>query len=374
MKAIGTGSERRDIAVIGYFGQGNFGDDLLSSYILELIHQTVSLDRVVVSAPEGSYLERWFPGIRCQPAEQILCPSNNDLKKVIFGGGGQFFSFPPVNFRNLWGFLYCPAFRYWRMLGSLGWKRMNTYAFCIGVGPLEGFGARWVTRELFSHFNEISVRDDVSKEILNKLKINNVRVATDPSIRLANTFCQANRHNLKTVGIVFRRWPRVPDISGLIDELLAAAKILHSKGWQVEFISLQSKYDLEATRKIESHGEHVRSWEAETGFIPEFCRYLTSFSVLASMRAHGVILGLLSGVPTISLRIAPKLEITAAKFGNPNNVIPLESNAEEIASSIEQVKASHSDECEWQTEFRALEIESQRLRDWIKPDCPIDSV
>ena len=251
MSEIDVCGNHRDIAVLGNYGRGNFGDDLLTDYVLSLVCQIVSPGRVLVSAPEGSYVEKWFPGIQCTPAQRILQSTYHEVRKVVFGGGGQFFAFPPATIKNRWGLRNSTVYRYWHMCGQSGWRQLRTYAFCVGVGPLDGIGARWITRRLLSMLDEISVRDAVSKQILAKLGIRNVRVVTDPSIALATTLSPPPRRDPKTVGIVVRRWPRYPSVHGLIVALQSAAQSLRDLGWAVQFISFQSEYDMEVTRLLQ---------------------------------------------------------------------------------------------------------------------------
>ena len=356
-------NKHRDVAVIGYYGWGNFGDDLLASYVLNLVCRTIPPDRVLVRGPEGNYLERWFPGIRCKPGREIFHSASHGVRKVVFGGGGQFFAFPPATFKNLWG-LKCKAYGRWRMIGWLRWRQLSAYAFCVGVGPLEGAGARWMTRKFLGRCEHISVRDAVSKELLSGIR--DVQVAADPSIGLAATLSPISQRDPKTVGIVVRHWSRGPSIAELIVSLQSAAQSLRKLGWTIQFISFHSEYDGEVTHWLRNKGENVRVWRPQSETILEFCQYLSDFQVLITMRAHGVFVGSLLGAVPVAVRIEPKLEISAAKCGCLDYVIGVEASPGEIVAVVERASMAGPVVQNWQEGLQALQLESNRLSDWLR--------
>ena len=357
-------NKHRDVAIIGYYGWGNFGDDLLASYVLDLVCRTIPPDRVLVRGPEGNYLERWFPGIRCRPGKEIFRSGSYVVRKVILGGGGQFFAFPPATFKNLWGLLKCKAYGRWRMIGWSRWRQLSAYAFCVGVGPLEGVGARWMTRRFLGRCEHISVRDAVSKELLSGIR--NVRVVADPSIGLAATLSPISQRDPKTVGIVVRHWSRGPNVAELIVSLQSAAQSLRKLGWTVQFISFHSEYDREVTRLLWNNGENVRVWRPQSETILEFCQYLSGFQVLITMRAHGVFVGSLLGAVPVAVRIEPKLEISAAKCGCLDHMITVEASPTEIVTVVERAGMAGRVVHNWRDDLQALELESNRLRDWLR--------
>ena len=359
-------NKHRDILVIGYYGHGNFGDDLITVYVLSLICRTVSPERIFVRAPEGSYVEKWFPGVQCISDQQLRQSTPQGIRKVIFGGGGLFYAFPPATFMSLWGLRKCKARQFLRMFGESRWRQFHTYALCIGVGPLEGIGAHWITRRFLSTFEHISVRDTVSAELLSKLGIPNVRVVTDPVIGLMDIIQSRKQRNSKTLGIVVRSWSRSPNVAGLFFSLQSAAQNLRKLGWKVQFISFQPQSDTEVIQLLRNKDENVRGWMPEKETISDFCMYLSGFQVLVTMRAHGVFVSsLLGGIP-IAVRIEPKLEISAATCGYPDYIIPLESSPEGIVNMVTQASVAGPTIHNWQDDIQALEAESNHLCDWLR--------
>ena len=252
------------------------------------------------------------------------------------------------------------------MLGWSGWRQLSAYAFCVGVGPIAGIGAHWMTRKLLSRFEHISVRDAASKELLSSLGICNVRVVPDPAVWLATILSATSQRDPKTVGIVVRRWPFEPSIAGLIVSLQSAAQILRKLGWTVQFISFQSEYDREVTQLLRNNGENVRDWRPQYETIPEFCQYLLGFQVLITMRAHGVLIGSLLGAVPIAVRIEPKLEISAEKYGCLDYIIGVDTSPAGIVNAVKRASTAGPIVHNWQDDIQALELESNRLCDWLR--------
>lgn len=353
------------VAVIGYYGHGNFGDDILAHVVLTQVCQTIAPEQVVVSAAPGCYLERWIPGIQCLPLHVILRQHRGPLPLVLFGGGGLFFSFPPSRASTLWGLRKSSTYDFWRLLGWISAFRARKYAFCLGIGPMVGGGGRFLTRIFLRSFEQISVRDPVSLRILSGLHIQQGRLVTDPSIELARTWSAKSRRTPQTVGIIVRWWARGQDITSFLESLLQAARLLRTNQWSVEFICFEAK-DWRIVRWLTENHEQVRQWEPGQETIDEFCAYLSRFSVLLSMRAHGIFVGAIVGTTPVGINIEPKLEITARQCGVGNWLLASDSTANEIVSVVEQANAAEPERHDWSNQLSMLSQETTRLRSWLQ--------
>jgi len=368
---ISRADMERDVIVTGYYGAGNFGDDLIAQHVLELACRAVSPERVAVDAPPGSYLERWFPGVKCIPLELFAGYPARKERKLLFGGGGLFHAFPPTTPANLWGLHKATIHRQWQRLGGQHWSAARKFAFCVGVGPLEGKGARWITGELLKEFEHISVRDDASADILAELGIGNAVRACDVSVGFAGKLRDAMRSGPKprTLGIVVRGWKHPPAVDGLIVSLLASARLLRTAGWEVEFVSFQSgEYDSSQhliTRLLRDGGEAIREWSPEQERIPEFCDYMRRFAVLVTMRAHGVFLGAYLGAVPIAVVIEPKLAITASACGFQDRTVSITVSPAEIADMVTNC-AGESRSHDWSAELRRLNDEGDCVCKWLQ--------
>jgi polysaccharide pyruvyl transferase WcaK-like protein len=352
----------RDIVVVGYYGYSNFGDDILSNYVLSQVCQAVSPERVSVSAPRNTYLEEWFPGIQCLPRHMLLQSHVDGAQKLVFGGGGLFHSFPPATPYNLWGLSSSSTYRFLRTLKLAGLRKARKYAFCVGVGPMVGRGGRWITRQFLRRFEQLSVRDSVSKHILLQLGIRSARLVADPSIDMVQSLPPNPQRDPKAIGIVVRAWPYTADTTNLSMTLQAAAAQLRYRGWKVQFISFQPRPD----QLLLNANEDVRMWNPQQETIADFCRYLSRHTALVTMRAHGIYLAAMMGSIPLAINIEPKLPIAAARCGYLHNVISMDSSAETLVARIEQAIEQGPAALDWQADLAALEQEARRLRTWLQ--------
>jgi polysaccharide pyruvyl transferase WcaK-like protein len=354
--------KHRDIAVVGYYGYSNFGDDILSKYVLSQVCAAVSPERVSVSAPKNTYLEEWFPGIQCVPRHVLLQSDVDGAQKLVFGGGGLFHSFPPATPYNLWGLSSSSTYRFIRTLKLAGLRKARKYAFCVGVGPVVGRGGRWITRQFLRRFDQLSIRDSVSDHILRQLGVRSARLVADPSIDMVRNLPPHPQRDPQTIGIIVRAWPYTSDTTNLSIMLQSAAAQLRSRGWKVQFISFQSRPD----QLLLNANEDVRLWNPQQETIADFCAYLARHTALVTMRAHGVYLAAMMGSIPLAINIEPKLPIAAARCGYLHNVIPMDSSAEAMVAQIEHAIEQGSSPLDWQADLTALDQEAHRLRTWLQ--------
>lgn len=352
---------QRNVAVVGYYGHGNLGDDLLASYVLNRVSQTVPLEQILVTAPEGSYLEQWFPGIHPASVADVLWPDPGVVRKIIFGGGGLFFTFAQPTRKNLWGARDNLAWTFWRLRSHAWRKRLRFYAFCVGIGPFNGWGGRWITKKFLSSFEHVSVRDNVSAKLLG---IKGCRVVADAAIGLAGNLLPRTSQHGKSLGIIIRHWP-FQEIRQLTSSLLTAAQKLRYDGWNVQFISFQPASDMDVLQFLENKGEKVRGWDPKKETVVQFCNYLSAFRIIVTMRAHGVFLSAMLGVTPIAIRIEPKLEITAARCGC-NKIIEPDATAENIVDAAELSTDEIMPSVGLSEDAHALDIESRILDHWLR--------
>lgn len=354
--------EERDLAVAGYFGEGNFGDDLLAERMLDLLCRHFAAERIAISS-SGRYLERWFPGVRCVPIQHLL---RGRPRKVILGGGGLLFAFSPATARTLWGLRQASGFRYWRVMGFGRWQRCSAFGYCLGVGPVEGRLGRWATRRFLAPVEQISVRDARSAVCLNELGVAGARVTTDPVCSLAPWPGGEGRRRLSRVGVVIRAWPFGGGPHSMLPKLVEAAGVLRRREREVQFVSFHDGYDREAIGILGRLGETVRRWRPEQETIADFRGHMAGFGVIASMRAHGLLLGAIDGAATVAIAIEPKLRVFTERYAAGSPSLETDCRAEEIVEAIERAGELGPPRTDWRTEQGVLQREQDALLGWLE--------
>jgi polysaccharide pyruvyl transferase WcaK-like protein len=337
---------------------------LLASHALEMLIAEFGARRLIVSAPAGCYLERWFPGIRCRPRRELIRDSHVD--KIVFAGGGQFLAYPPARWTNLFGLRQSTSLSVLWDLWTRRHPRARYFAYCVGVGPVAGWGGRRSMAALFRRFDHISVRDDTSADILRACDVPHARVVSDP------VFTRHVRHEPdpapdRTLGIVVRGWSYAPDVWPALETLLRLSEHLRESGWQVVFISFQKHYQPEIVARLEARNQRVVVWDPDEQSLDAFVAHLSRYKVMITLRAHALILRSLMNLPCVSLRLEPKLEILARASGQERFVLDLDcSPATLLDAVLEAASTSMHVEAACETARQHVTLEAATLVEWIR--------
>jgi polysaccharide pyruvyl transferase CsaB len=145
----------------GYYGFGNFGDELLAEASIEaLLRCGVGRGQIVLlsNAPEESArrfgvdaVDRWQPG----RVREVLRRSET----LLLGGGGLF-----QDATSLRSCLY-----YWGLVRMAYFLGVVPWALGQSVGPLSTRTGRWMTRDALQCCRVVQVRDDASRAVCHSL-------------------------------------------------------------------------------------------------------------------------------------------------------------------------------------------------------------
>lgn len=158
---------RYRVALAGYYGFGNLGDELLAQASLEALERAgVPRERVVVLSndPEGSARSMGVAAVsRWSPRSLVLALRSSET--LLLGGGGLFQD--GTSLRScLW---YWGLIRLARLCGAVPW------ALGQSIGPLRSSAARWMTRDALRVCRVLHLRDAPSMEWAERLGLSAVR-------------------------------------------------------------------------------------------------------------------------------------------------------------------------------------------------------
>lgn len=160
-------------AVLGYYGFGNLGDELLLEACLAMFGRCgVKRDEVIVltNAPEeisGPAVNRWH--------YREVVKALRESESLLLGGGGLFQDSTSVK-SCLW---YWGIVRLARFLGCKVW------AIGQSIGPLESFEGRLLARDALKRCEAVHVRDDASRLLAESMKCGRVIQGCDLVLSLA---------------------------------------------------------------------------------------------------------------------------------------------------------------------------------------------
>jgi len=319
----------------GYFGQGNYGDDILFAVGYRLIKQALPNCEISFEGASGQIYEApyWasFPLVasRCDPSESV----------IIYCGGTQFFAFKGGRLCELArqaalrSFGVMPTRLVHEFLArSSGEGRLITEGVCaaavgIGLGPFAlGAASEYNAAVRLAACGFIWVRDEESAAWCRKWRLpGTILTGADLSF-LTELWCKTEWKDTveergtggpARVGVIFREW-KYSRTGQWLRGLKAAVEVLRGCGYEVQGISLCDASDRDLTEMVSSarvfDGVSVYSPHQHT--LDDVLYWIRSCDVVVSARAHGVYVSAVCGVPCIAIEIEPKLRICRDVIGD----------------------------------------------------------
>ena len=294
---LGT-EKRKSLLLIGYFGYGNLGDELLWQTFTRRFLADFDAYRIVLLHSGRSNVESTarFSTVNRMNLEQVL-EEMLTCEAVVIPGGGVLQSATSIGSLVYYLTLITLA----RLAGA------RIILPCQGLGPfrrdglLAGLVNSWLAAEL-KQVEYISLRDNGSAEVLSELAgIIEPSVVTDLAF-LDNVIVRAStsrKTDKLRVYAILRG--SAAGAATLATDLLQMNEDLEN--FELCPTSLQPGEDDEVWRQAGWHGEIVCAAEPEN--------ILASADLLVSMRLHGCVIATLSAVPWIGLAYDPKVSAFA---------------------------------------------------------------
>ncbi len=249
--------------LVGNFGVGNAGDEILREYFLE------RLPEVEWIVGGGEYPRfpsglRSFLSLRWMRTVSALRKSDG----MVFGGGSLFTDVESPRACWVW---FCHAIAAWLFRKPI----LLTFQ---GIGPFRTRRGRWLAEWVVRRSAFLSVRDGASKERVGRWKKNTDVIQTfDPSILLMDK----QKTDLRTKNVInfIPRFSTGKKQRELVESLRRSGK-------EVRVYSLQPGDGWEA--------EHVRSLRELSSQLEGEC--------VITQRYHGAIAAIAAGIPFIAIR------------------------------------------------------------------------
>jgi polysaccharide pyruvyl transferase CsaB len=287
-----------DVALCGYFGFENFGDEmLLASAIQNLADRGIPEVRICVlsNAPEESrrtFAIRSYNRWSARTVSAVLKRSYS----LLFPGGGLF-----QDSTSTKSCLY-----YWGVARLAKICGCSVWGLGQSIGPLSTFTGRRLAKDALRRMDFFSVRDDASRGLSKKFGVDAQTmpdlvfglsvppVAADPSGPfLVNVRPTGNARSLRA--------------------MLGAIRAIASAGREIRGIAM-SPEDARAFAQYRESGE-IPPFEVETPrSIEEFSAAAGGSAAAIGMRLHFAILSMLSGLPVLVASYDPKVSSFAERF------------------------------------------------------------
>jgi polysaccharide pyruvyl transferase WcaK-like protein len=308
--------KKSKIGIRGAYGERNFGDDALQYFLIKWVKKNDIKSTFIGTSKD--YINKLFPSISYINKELIY---KKHFKKIILGGGTQFFSFKRIKkskypisiiFHNPILFLKKTK----RFIEKKYFYKANNfnelYAVGIGFGPfIENSEIHKEAIRNISLMKSVFPRDNYSYEFAkrnNKNTFKGTDICFLPNIIDYSKLIK-NRFEVKKIGIIVRDWNYKSGGENYLSSVLNQYNELSN--YEVDFIFFKDEPDCELLLK----DKNIVKWNPETQSIYNFLEVLSNYDLFISARFHGVIFGGLLNIPSIAIEIEPKLRLTKEFLG-----------------------------------------------------------
>jgi polysaccharide pyruvyl transferase CsaB len=315
-------SPAKRIAISGYYGFNNSGDEAVLQSILHALQaegeaQGVRVEPVVLSAnPE--WTERMY-GVRAVHRMKLgaVAAELRNCDGLISGGGSLL--------QDATGALTIPY--YLAILQLAQWLGKPTFIYAQGIGPVYRRMYDPFIRTIFMKCRYISVRDQESADLLQRMGVPGARidVVPDPVMGLKlrqsvwdaasladSAVASAGVGDAPVIGISVRYWNKdraeLKALADILREVRAAREVI------LRFLPFHLPSDEEASRYVmdllgvsSAESSQVQLVSGVT-HPQDMIAEVSSCSVLIGMRLHSLIYAASQSVPLLGLSYDPKID------------------------------------------------------------------
>jgi polysaccharide pyruvyl transferase WcaK-like protein len=327
------------ILLMGYYGKGNFGDDVLLcvTHALLRTHYPDAQFSVVVDGAHGDYVKHMLGGVTVLPPGR-----HGHFDLIVHGGGGVFFDFKEYGLcarmkeyalRAIGFSRYVVLEKYARVLTNKPHSSANVrVGLGIGVGTYSVGSPRLRERlPVLADFKALWVRDAESirnlgrfKEVMSGQMIRGSDLAFLTQHWLGKTLPEKlTRATKPRLGIALRDWPI--SAGGIEEPALKALLTEWSEHYEISGFILDAHADPMLQRTLVEYP--LRIWQPQQMRMGDFAKALAAQDVLLTSRAHAAICGACVGTPSVIVSIEPKLQQVAAML--PHSAVAVAPNAPE---------------------------------------------
>lgn len=330
VKAYDAAFRDKQVLILGYYGFGNWGDEASLSTIINMIKKTSDKTKInVLSYNEKETCQKYgVDGISRNSFKEIAkYVKKSDI--IIFGGGTLLQDI--TSSRSLYYYLFIIWF-------SKIYKKKIVF-FSNGFGPI--IKNKKLTAKIANMADDIIVRDNKSKEMMERLGINKeITVSTDVVFDLEKN---PDIEKKNKIAISLRPWKYSDNFS---EQITKSINILIGEGYDIDLISLQ-KMDENVLKNIYEKIENKSSVTLCKGnSYKEIMDKIGESRIMVGMRLHANIFALINDIPVIMLNYDPKIEALAQDFGQELIELDESNICERIIQAVENIEKDYEHKVE----------------------------
>lgn len=327
----------KKITIHGFYGAKNIGDEAILAAMLNALKSEIPDAQFTVLSIDPAYTTELFNvlsvyrGYRKEVKEKLRTFINTDL--FISGGGGLLQDTYPTGIIS--GPL--PHYLLYALVAKLFGKKVMFYA--QGMGPITTPYGKFLTKLIANRVDLITVRDEGSKELLQKLGVTKPKtlVTADPVLAITPPQEEVilsiqKKYNINSsenwVGISVRPWFKLEDykekIATTCDYIVEEAKA------KILFIPMEHEHDYKVSLEIQEkmqHSNHATIMDANHN-VEEYLCAVSLMDIVVGMRLHSLIFAAASNVPVVGIIYDPKVKSLLQRISMENYSVDVENFTE----------------------------------------------
>lgn len=331
------------VAISGYYGFKNFGDEAILGVLVNHLKQLKDVDITVFSS-DVDYTSKTYSvnSVKRFDLKNVIKTIRNS--DVLISGGGSL----------LQDVTSLKSVVYYSLIIALGLLfNKKVIIFAQGVGPLNKKLSQLIVSNLLKNCSLVTVRDEKSLALLRNWGIN-ADLVCDPiySLDVVQEF------NENALGVQLREF-KTMNYNLLHKLALFIAEKFSDK--KIEIFSLQESQDLELCKNFENILKTLNP-EIKTEIVTDnIVNRISKLSYLIAMRFHAILVALKCGIKTCAINYDVKVEKLANEANIPLISMDAHENFETIYKKLENLnkddllKFSNSKVFNW-TKFDELLI------------------
>lgn len=313
--------ESKHIAVSGYYGFDNFGDEAILNVLTKELKKNNFYVTVFSKNPEKTGFNLGVNSVYTFNIKAIIKTLKNC--DVLISGGGSLLQ----DSTSLKSLLY-----YVFVILCAEFFKKDVIIFAQGIGPIKNLLGKFLTKIALKKCKYITVRDEKSLFLLRSWKLN-PELVSDPVWNIKkNTYNPSDK-----VGIQLRSW------KGLSQKYLfnLAKNVIETfSDKEIYIYSFQDALDLDICKHFEAQlkllNPDIKTKLINAMSIENTVESFSELNYLIGMRYHACLLALKYGIPTLALSYDTKVKKIAERFELPCSEL---SENEDLDKLFDELKA-----------------------------------
>lgn len=295
-------SSQKNIAISGYYGFENFGDEAILSVLTKELKTREHNITVFSKNPQRTSAKLAVNSVYTFSLKSII----NTIKNcdVLISGGGSLLQ-DATSLKSLFYYLF--------VIFLAQHYKKDVIIFAQGIGPLKNPVGRWLTKSLLKKCKYITVRDEKSLFLLRGWDLK-PDLVSDPvwNIELKP------RVSMNRIGVQLRSWKNLSQ-----KYLFALAREINKNfaDKEIYIYSFQDALDFDLCKHFEAQlklvNPVIKTKLLSALTIDDTIQSFSNLDYVIAMRYHACLLALKYGIPTLALSYDQKVEKIAKRFYIP---------------------------------------------------------